>query len=92
MATQLPGIQARFAAAGAEHNIVIDQDGKAYSWGFNDSHRTGHRADGDDDARTPTILNSKSIQDRRIIWAGAGSAFSIITAEYLNNLRNDMSN
>lgn len=77
-ATRIPDLEITFATYGSEHAIAITKDGKAYSWGFNASNQTGQP--GDDDVKVATLINSKAVQDKSFIWAGAGGQYSMIAS------------
>jgi regulator of chromosome condensation len=74
--TQIPGIKATCAAAGSDHCIAIDKDGKAWSWGFSTTYQTGQGTDEDID--TATMIDNTAVRDKKLLWAGAGSQFSVI--------------
>lgn len=77
--TVLPGLQVAFAAAGGEHCLAITSDGKAYSWGFSMGGQTGLGTD--DDVEHATLINSKSVRDQHLVWAGAGGTYSILASK-----------
>ncbi|KAI0382508.1 RCC1/BLIP-II [Hypomontagnella monticulosa] len=64
--------------AGGDHSLVLTAEGKAYSWGFSSSGRTGLGTE--DDVEIPTLINSKSVRDRELIFADAGGPFSVLGA------------
>ncbi|PHH66038.1 hypothetical protein CDD81_563 [Ophiocordyceps australis] len=74
--TMIPGLLARFVAAGGDHNVAITPDYRVFSWGFNDNHQTGNQREGD--IETPTLINSSLIRNRPIVWAGLGGNFSLL--------------
>ena len=65
-------------AAGTDHSFAVTSKGKAYSWGFADSGRTGH--DVEADVEIPTLINSKPVREKKLIFAGAGGSFSILAS------------
>lgn len=75
--TQLPGIEAVFVAAGSDHSIAIDKDGKAYSWGFSTNYQTGLGI-ADDDVEVATHIDNTAVRGKQLVWAGAGGQFSVI--------------
>ncbi|PGH26478.1 hypothetical protein AJ80_01792 [Polytolypa hystricis UAMH7299] len=87
--TPVPDVEAVFAAAGSEHNIAITRDGKAYSWGFNDSYRTGIPSD--DDIQVARLIKSASVRDLRLVWAGASGRYGMVATEYSSALPNGIS-
>ncbi|PHH78552.1 hypothetical protein CDD82_2980 [Ophiocordyceps australis] len=76
MPTLIPGLVARFIAAGGDHNVAITPDYRVFSWGFNNNHQTGNQRDAD--IEIPTLINSSLIRNRPIVWAGLGGNFSIL--------------
>ncbi|KAI1371270.1 RCC1/BLIP-II [Hypoxylon crocopeplum] len=65
-------------AAGTDHSFVLTADGKTYSWGFSSDGRTGQGTE--DDIEVPTLINSRSVRDKKLIFAGAGGPFSILAS------------
>lgn len=65
-------------AAGGDHSLVLTAEGKAYSWGFSSSGRTGLNTE--DDVEVPTLINSKSVRDTKLTFADAGGPFSVLGA------------
>jgi regulator of chromosome condensation len=76
--TPVPDIVATYATAGSDHCIAVDQDGKAYSWGFSANYQTGQG--GDEDIEVATMITNKATADQKIIWAGAGGQFSVLAS------------
>ncbi|ETI22312.1 hypothetical protein G647_06386 [Cladophialophora carrionii CBS 160.54] len=74
--TQVPNIQAVTAAAGSDHCIAIDKNGKAWSWGFSTTYQTGQGVD--DDIELATMIDNTAVRDKKLLWAGAGSQFSVV--------------
>lgn len=72
-----------FITAGTDHSFAITKDGKAYSWGFNAQHQTGHKTgnddDDDDEIEEPTLLDNKYVTGKHLVSAAAGGQFSIVT-------------
>jgi regulator of chromosome condensation len=79
-------INASFVVAGGDNNFVIDKDGKVYSWGFSANYQTGQGTT--EDVEVPTLIDNTAIRGKKIIWAGAGGQYSIITAVHSNDLPN----
>lgn len=65
-----------FATACTDHSILITESGKAYSWGFNSQHQAGHP--GPDEIDTPTLIQGRHVDGKKLISAAAGGQFSII--------------
>ncbi|KAF2262633.1 RCC1/BLIP-II [Lojkania enalia] len=66
------------AATGPEHSIVIDTNGKAYSWGFSANYQTGQGTD--DDIEVPTLIDNSAVRDQKLVWAGAGGQYSMLAS------------
>ncbi|KAK4189670.1 regulator of chromosome condensation 1/beta-lactamase-inhibitor protein II [Podospora australis] len=78
----LEGKKVISVTAGGEHSLVVTSEGKAYGWGFNNSHQTGQR--GDDDVEVPMLVDYKAVRGKRFVWAGAGGQFSLLGEEVLD--------
>ncbi|KEF59242.1 uncharacterized protein A1O9_04086 [Exophiala aquamarina CBS 119918] len=74
--TQIPNINAIHVAAGSDHCVAIDKNGKAYSWGFSTTFQTGLGTD--DDVELATMIDNTAVRDKKLVWAGAGGQFSVI--------------
>ena len=80
--TELPAATigtATLVAVGTDHNIAINNDGEAYSWGFNVNYQCG-QGGGSDDIEEPMRIENSAVKDRELIWAGCGGQFSILAA------------
>ena len=66
-------------ACGPEHTIVIDKDGKAYSWGFSANYQTGQGTD--DDVDEPTHIDNTAVRDTKLTWAGCGGQYSVLASK-----------
>lgn len=64
--------------ASSDHNIVITQQGKAWSWGFSANYQTGQGTD--DDVTVATLIDNTAVRDTKLNGATSGGQFSIITA------------
>jgi regulator of chromosome condensation len=73
---EIPG--APPVAAGTDHSFALTRDGKAYSCGFFMNGRTGLGTE--DDVETLTPLTSKSIREKKLIFAGAGGSYFILAS------------
>ncbi|CAI6340351.1 unnamed protein product [Periconia digitata] len=77
--TAVPGLSDIVTGTvGPEHTIVINKDGKAYSWGFSANYQTGQGTD--DDVDTPTLIDNTAVRDTKLVWAGAGGQYSIVAS------------
>ncbi|PSN67150.1 RCC1/BLIP-II [Corynespora cassiicola Philippines] len=78
--TPIPGLSnIATAACGPEHTIVINKDGKAYSWGFSANYQTGQGTD--DDIELPTLIDNTAVRDTKLTWAGAGGQYSVLASK-----------
>ena len=74
---------AQFAAAGTDHNIVINGQEEAFSWGFSTNYQTGQGQT--DDVLAPTKLENTAVRGKEITWAGCGGQYSIIAGPDSNS-------
>lgn len=66
-------------ACGPDHTIVIDKNGKAWSWGFSANYQTGL---GDtDDVDVPTMIDNTATREMKLTWVGCGGQFSILASK-----------
>ena len=70
-----------FVTAGTDHSFAVTKDGKAYSWGFNAQHQTGHKFEDDDEIEKPTLLDNTHVNGKFLVSASAGGQFSILAGE-----------
>ncbi|OGM40399.1 Ran exchange factor Prp20/Pim1 [Aspergillus bombycis] len=75
--TPVPGIKASTVAAGSDHSIAIDTDGRPWSWGFSATYQTGQGTS--DDIEVATIVENTAVRGKKLNWAGAGGQFSVFT-------------
>lgn len=66
------------AAAASDHNIVITESGKAWSWGFSANYQTGQGTV--DDVLVPTMIDNTAVREKRLTGAVAGGQYSILIA------------
>lgn len=78
-ATQVPGLNAAYAAAGSDHCVAVTHQGKAYSWGFGVSGQLG--LGGSDDVGLATLIENKAVKDKALVWAGAGGQYSVLAGK-----------
>lgn len=74
--TVVPDIKGNFVSAGIDNCITIDDDGKAWSWGYGENYRTGLGSD--ETAWTPTVIENSAVKGKKMTFAGCGGQFSII--------------
>ena len=78
--TPLPDLKNIVAGAcGPDHSIVVDKDGKAYSWGFSVNFQTGQGTD--DDIEVPTLIDNTAVRETKLTWAGCGGQYSILASK-----------
>lgn len=65
-------------AIGTDHTISVNNNGEAWSWGFNANYQCGQGTD--DDIEVPTHVANTAVRNRVLSWAGAGGQFSIFAA------------
>lgn len=70
--------EAAYGCAGARHTIAIAKDGKAYSWGTNNTFQCGQGHD--DDVEIATHIDNTATRGKKLNWAGASAQFSAMTA------------
>ncbi|KAL4956181.1 regulator of chromosome condensation 1/beta-lactamase-inhibitor protein II [Aspergillus filifer] len=75
--TAVPGIKAKAVAAGSDHSIAIDTDGRPWSWGFSATYQTGQGTQ--DDVEVATIIENTAVRGKSLNWAGGGGQFSVFT-------------
>lgn len=69
----------KLVAVGTDHNVAINTAGQARSWGFNVNFQCGQGA-GSDKIDEPTRIENTAVNNRDLIWAGAGGQFSMLAA------------
>ena len=74
--TQIPGIDARQAAAGSDHCVAVAKDGKAYAWGFSVRYQTGLGTS--EDAKIATHIDNTATRGKQLVEAGCGGQFSVL--------------
>lgn len=78
--TPLPDLKNIVAGScGPDHSIVIDKDGKAYSWGFSANYQTAQGTD--DDIDTPTMIDNTAVRDVKLVWAGCGGQYGVLASK-----------
>ncbi|KAL7931489.1 regulator of chromosome condensation 1/beta-lactamase-inhibitor protein II [Trichoderma chlorosporum] len=63
-------------ACGTDHTIFIDEKGHGYATGFGSCGQLGLGSE--DDQSVPQRLCGKTMDERNLVWAGAGGQFSIV--------------
>jgi regulator of chromosome condensation len=78
--TPLPGLSNIVTGScGPDHTIVIDKEGKAYSWGFSANYQTGQGTD--DDIDTPTVIDNTAVRETKLTWAGCGGQYGVLASK-----------
>jgi regulator of chromosome condensation len=78
--TPLPKLENIVAGAcGPDHSIVIDKNGKAWSWGFSANYQTGQGID--DDIEIPTMIDNTAVRETKLTWAGCGGQYSVLASK-----------
>lgn len=75
--TAVQDIKASVVAAGSDHSLAIDVDGRPWSWGFSATYQTGQGTQ--DDIEVATIIENTAVRGKKLNWAGAGGQFSVVT-------------
>lgn len=65
-----------YVSAGPDANLVVTNDGKAYSWGFSGNYQTGQGTI--DDVRDVTHIDNTAVRGKKLVYAGAGGQFGIL--------------
>ena len=68
--------KAVYAASGVDHSIVVNDDGKAFSWGISVTYQTGLGTT--NDVEFPTRIENTAVRDKKLTWVGCGGQFSIL--------------
>ena len=66
------------ASAGVDHSILVDEAGKAWSWGISVNYQTGLGRT--DDVRLPTLIENTAVRGKKIAWSGCGGQFGMLAA------------
>jgi regulator of chromosome condensation len=78
--TPIPGMKDIVSAAcGPDHTILVNKEGKAYSWGFSANYQTGQGTD--DDIVVPTLIDNTAVRDTKLVWAGCGGQYSVLASK-----------
>lgn len=74
----------KFVACGSEHNVIIDKNGAAYTWGFGDCYQLGHGKPADEDEpedeEIPRQLWNTATEDVEFVYAGAGGQYTLLAS------------
>ncbi|TAQ87161.1 hypothetical protein B7494_g4514 [Chlorociboria aeruginascens] len=73
---QVPGIVGEFVSAATDTCVVVDKEGKAWSWGFSGNYQTGQGTTVD--VKKATVIDNSAIKEKKLCFAGAGGQFSVL--------------
>ncbi|GKZ39081.1 hypothetical protein AbraIFM66950_011839 [Aspergillus brasiliensis] len=73
----VPGVKVNAVAAGSDHSLVIDVDGRPWSWGFSATYQTGQGTP--DDIEVATVIENTAVRGKKLNWVGGGGQFSVFT-------------
>lgn len=77
--TAITGVGAvTYAAAGFDSSVVVNDQGKAFSWGFSGNYQTGQGTT--DDVEVATMIDNTATRDKKLVWSGAGEQFSMLAS------------
>jgi len=79
--TKVPTIEGKAAVVTtcSDHNIVITEEGKAYSWGFSANYQTGHGTI--DDIPEARLIDNTAVKTTKLNGCTTGGQFSVVTAK-----------
>jgi regulator of chromosome condensation len=75
----IPGINAAYVATANDTCLVVDLDGKAYSWGFSSNYQTGQGSD--EDVVVATHVDNSALKGKKLTFAGLGGQFGILAGD-----------
>ncbi|MCJ1243168.1 hypothetical protein MMC30_000365 [Trapelia coarctata] len=71
--------KAAYAAAGADYSVVVNQAGRACSWGYSANYQTGQGSM--DDIDEPELIDNTATRQKKLVWAGCGGQFAMLASE-----------
>ncbi|KAI8277949.1 Delta-1-pyrroline-5-carboxylate dehydrogenase [Colletotrichum sp. SAR 10_98] len=74
----VPDLKAVFVAAGIDNCYIISKEGEMYAWGFSASYNTGLSTT--DTVKTPTLVRSKQLGEKKLNFIDAGGQFAVATS------------
>lgn len=69
---------ATVACASGDTSIVINAEGKAYSWGFSANYQTGQGTH--EDVDEATLIENSAIREEKLVWCGLGGQFGMLAS------------
>ena len=77
--TAIPRVgHAVHASAGTDHSIIVNAEGRAWSWGISVTYQTGQGTT--DDIQYPTVIDNTAVRGKKLTWSGCGGQFSMLAA------------
>ncbi|KAI8288113.1 Delta-1-pyrroline-5-carboxylate dehydrogenase [Colletotrichum sp. SAR11_240] len=77
----VPDLKAVFVAAGIDNCYTISKEGDMHAWGFSASYNTGLATT--DTVKTPTLVRSKQLGEKKLNFIDAGGQFAVATSPRL---------
>lgn len=79
--TKVPTIEGKAAVVTtcSDHNLVITEEGKAYSWGFSANYQTGQGTI--DDVIEASLIDNTAVREKKLTGCTTGGQFSVLTAK-----------
>ncbi|KAI8249091.1 Delta-1-pyrroline-5-carboxylate dehydrogenase [Colletotrichum sp. SAR 10_77] len=74
----VPDLKAVFVAAGIDNCYTISKEGEMHAWGFSASYNTGLATT--DTVKTPTLVRSKQLGEKKLNFIDAGGQFAVATS------------
>ena len=75
----IPDITGVSVSCGPDHCLLITQDHKVYSWGFNENYQTGQGQS--DKVMEATQIENTAVTGKKLVFVGAGGQFGVIAGE-----------
>ena len=66
-------------AAGTDTSFAVTAAGKAFSWGFSENFQTGQGSG--EDVEEATLVDNTAVRAEKLVWAGAGGQYGVLTSE-----------
>lgn len=71
--------KAAYVAAGADFSLLVNEAGKAFSWGYSANYQTGQGSM--NDIALPTQIDNTATREKKLVWAGCGGQFGMLASE-----------
>ena len=69
-------INGDYVSAASDTCLVLDTEGRAYSWGFSANFQTGQGTT--EDIQVATLIDNTAVRGKRLVFAGAGGQFGVL--------------